>query len=280
MCFERLLQAFARWQPDILFDTGAQLILEYRWIVSCSQPSLQTQFKVATVYSIHTQSQSWCSIGLVPNVLPRRDEGSGKPCAVDQASLNIGTHSGLEPETFGSTVQSSNHYTNAGHVWFVQPVGHGWFVQPVGHVWFVQPVGHVWFVQPVGHVWFVQPVGHVWFVQPVRHVWFVQPVGQVWSDWIVRVNVRLHELSAEVLNELVGSNNSSWNAVLHILKTWKNCIIWFHSRNQICSGYWFNRSQWRRQLKRSGGPNNVRAMISSCKSQCTHMVHLTPISTK
>ena len=86
MRFERLLQAFARWQPDILFDIAAQPILEYRWIDSYTQLSLRTQFKVATVYSIHTQSLSWCSTGLVPNVLPRRDEGSGKPCAVDRAS--------------------------------------------------------------------------------------------------------------------------------------------------------------------------------------------------
>ena len=34
-------------------------------------------------------------------------------CAVDRASQNIGTHSGLEPVTFGSTVQSSNHYSIA-----------------------------------------------------------------------------------------------------------------------------------------------------------------------
>ena len=86
MCFERLLQAFARWQPGILFDIAAQPILEYCWIDSYSQPSLRTQFKVATVYSIHTRSLSWCSTRLVPNVLPRRDEGSGEPCAVDQAS--------------------------------------------------------------------------------------------------------------------------------------------------------------------------------------------------
>ena len=80
MCFERLLQAFARWQPGILFDIAAQPILEYLWIDSYSQPSLRTQFKVATVCSIHTQSLSWCSTGLVlPYVLPRRDEGSGKP---------------------------------------------------------------------------------------------------------------------------------------------------------------------------------------------------------
>ena len=34
MCFERLLQAFAGWQPGILFDIDAQPILEYRWIDS------------------------------------------------------------------------------------------------------------------------------------------------------------------------------------------------------------------------------------------------------
>ena len=34
MCFERFLQAFARWQPGILFDIAAQPILEYRWIDS------------------------------------------------------------------------------------------------------------------------------------------------------------------------------------------------------------------------------------------------------
>ena len=28
------------------------------------------------------QLQPLCSAALVPNVLPRRDEGSGKPCAV------------------------------------------------------------------------------------------------------------------------------------------------------------------------------------------------------
>ena len=36
MCFERLLQAFARWQPGILFDIAAQPILEHRWIDSYS----------------------------------------------------------------------------------------------------------------------------------------------------------------------------------------------------------------------------------------------------
>ena len=46
MCFERLLQAFARWQPDILFDIAAQPILKYRWIDSYSQRSRQTQSKL------------------------------------------------------------------------------------------------------------------------------------------------------------------------------------------------------------------------------------------
>ena len=33
MCFERLLQAFARWQPGNLFDIAAQPILEYRELI-------------------------------------------------------------------------------------------------------------------------------------------------------------------------------------------------------------------------------------------------------
>ena len=43
-CFEKHIQAFARWRPDIVFDIAAQPILENRWIDSYSQPSLQTQF--------------------------------------------------------------------------------------------------------------------------------------------------------------------------------------------------------------------------------------------
>ena len=31
------------------------------------------------------QLQPLCSAALVPNVLPKRDEGSGKPCAVTEA---------------------------------------------------------------------------------------------------------------------------------------------------------------------------------------------------
>ena len=32
--------------------------------------------------TVHTQLQPLCSAALVPNVLPRRDEGSAKPCVV------------------------------------------------------------------------------------------------------------------------------------------------------------------------------------------------------
>ena len=37
--------------------------------------------------SLHAQLQPSRSAALVPNVLPRRDEGSGKPCAVIEAFL-------------------------------------------------------------------------------------------------------------------------------------------------------------------------------------------------
>ena len=45
MCFERLLQAFARWQLDILFDIGAKPILEC-WIDSYTQPSHKENTKL------------------------------------------------------------------------------------------------------------------------------------------------------------------------------------------------------------------------------------------
>ena len=55
-----------------LIYTSVWSILECQGIVNYSKPSLRTQFKVAAVYSIHTQSLSWCSAGLAPNVLLRR----------------------------------------------------------------------------------------------------------------------------------------------------------------------------------------------------------------
>ena len=78
MCFERLLQAFARWQPGNLFDIAAQPILEYRWIDSYTQLSLRTQFKVYGLYLAVVEARrsggrrrllprSWCDqlVGLV-----------------------------------------------------------------------------------------------------------------------------------------------------------------------------------------------------------------------
>ena len=46
-----------------------------------------------------------CSSGT--DVLPQREESSGKPCAVEKPQ-NIGTHLGLKPGTYGSTAQSNN----------------------------------------------------------------------------------------------------------------------------------------------------------------------------
>ena len=46
--------------------------------------------------NLHAQLQPLCSAALVPNVLPRRDEGLGKPCAMIEASYYINPHSGFE----------------------------------------------------------------------------------------------------------------------------------------------------------------------------------------
>ena len=45
-------------------------------------------FRLQPSVNLHAQLQPLCSAALVvvPNVLPRRDEGSGKPCAVIGAS--------------------------------------------------------------------------------------------------------------------------------------------------------------------------------------------------
>ena len=95
-------------QPNILFDTSAQPTLECPWIdsythmyyTSASLPWVPIQFKVATLYSIHTYSRCVdVRQDVYPMYYPRRDEGSGKPCAVERTSQNTGTRSGLEPET-------------------------------------------------------------------------------------------------------------------------------------------------------------------------------------
>ena len=47
--------------------------------------------------NLHASVTALCSAALVPNVLPRRDEDSGKPCAVIKALQYIGPQSGFEP---------------------------------------------------------------------------------------------------------------------------------------------------------------------------------------
>ena len=58
MCFERLFQAFARWQPGNLFDIAAQPILEYRELIVIHNCPCEHSSKLQTVYSIHTQSKT------------------------------------------------------------------------------------------------------------------------------------------------------------------------------------------------------------------------------
>ena len=42
-------------------------------------------FRLQPSVNLHAQLQPLCSAALVPNVLPRRNEGSGEPCAVIKA---------------------------------------------------------------------------------------------------------------------------------------------------------------------------------------------------
>ena len=51
--------------------------------------------------NLHAQSQPLCSVALVPNVLPQRDEGSGMPCAVIEALM-------LPYSILGPPTQDSN----------------------------------------------------------------------------------------------------------------------------------------------------------------------------
>ena len=47
------------------------------------RPLTQSQFfRLQPSVNLNAQLQPLCSAALVPNVLPRRDEGSGMPCAV------------------------------------------------------------------------------------------------------------------------------------------------------------------------------------------------------
>ena len=66
-----------------LIETSGPALNAVELLVIYIQPSLQTEFKFATVSHPIT---SWCSIGVVPNVLSQREEDDPKPYAVDWAS--------------------------------------------------------------------------------------------------------------------------------------------------------------------------------------------------
>ena len=100
-------------------------VMQLNWLYFCGiWQSLPLKVWPNTTVGCNHQSvcmpqlQSLCSASCSgTDVLPRRNDGSGKPCAVDWASHNIDTHSGTEPGTSGSTVQSSNHYSSQKVCW-------------------------------------------------------------------------------------------------------------------------------------------------------------------
>ena len=51
-----------------------------------TEPVAEHSARLQPSINLMPQLQPLCSAALVPNVLPRRDEGSGKPCAVIEAS--------------------------------------------------------------------------------------------------------------------------------------------------------------------------------------------------
>ena len=57
------------------------------------------------------QLQPLCSAALVPNLLPRRDEGLGKPCAVIEASWYIVAPLRIRTRAAGFKIISGDHYT-------------------------------------------------------------------------------------------------------------------------------------------------------------------------
>ena len=119
MCFERLLQAFAGWQPGNLFDIAAQPILDYRELIvihncPCEHSSkLQLSIRFTPSRCLDVR-QDW-----YPMYYPEGMKARVSPVQSIEPHRIFGTHSGLEPWTSGSTVQSSNHYTTAAHSWNV-----------------------------------------------------------------------------------------------------------------------------------------------------------------
>ena len=72
----------------------------------------RTQRKAANINQIcMPQLQPLCSAALVLNVLPRRDEGSGKPCAVIEASYYIGP--ATQDSNPGGQIQNDKRWSQA-----------------------------------------------------------------------------------------------------------------------------------------------------------------------
>ena len=63
------------------------------------------------------QLQPLCSAALVPNVLPRRDEGSGKPCALcwDRSLIVYQPLLRIRIRAAGFRIISGDHYTTTAH---------------------------------------------------------------------------------------------------------------------------------------------------------------------
>ena len=64
--------------------------------------------------NLHAQLQPLCSAAPVPSVLPRRDEGSGMPCAVIEA-LVYWPPLRIRTRAAGFKIVSGDHYTTTAH---------------------------------------------------------------------------------------------------------------------------------------------------------------------
>ena len=60
--------------------------------------------------------QPLCSAALVPNVLPRRDEGSGQPCALSSKPYSILAPTQDSIRAAGFKIISGDHYTTTAHI--------------------------------------------------------------------------------------------------------------------------------------------------------------------
>ena len=96
LCFFSNFLVFQMWNVNvidtILWQSHHDRVIQLDWLYSCGICQMMP-LKVwqNTALGCNHQSicmpqlQPLCSAALVPNVLPRRDEGSGRPCAVIEA---------------------------------------------------------------------------------------------------------------------------------------------------------------------------------------------------